>query len=220
MTAQEGQRHGVAAVVHLAGKLFRFQEGDVLRVRHHQLTVALACGHDELAEHGFGLLRCGDADGALLMTPAASAARRSTERLTPSGPTAVTAHTGIWGRASARPASGSSTTANAQPASPKQYAAAASSAASCGRAPPLPVPLRPGRADPRPPGHRPHGRGPTAAHNRHGTDRHGCRPHAGCCQQGRHGGLARRTGHAHELHLLRRSRQGRAQLVGGGKAVR
>ena len=47
---------------------------------------------------------------------------------------------------------------------------------------------------------------------------------AGCtqggCQQGRHGGLARRTGHAHELHLLRRSRQGRAQLVGGGKAVR
>ena len=55
----------------------------------------------------------------LRMTPDASAARRSTERLTPSGPTAVTAHTGIWGRASARPASGSSTTANAQPASPK-----------------------------------------------------------------------------------------------------
>ena len=69
----------------------------------------------------------------LRMTPAASAAKRSTERLTPSGPTAVTAHTGIWGRAEARPASGSSTTANAQPASPKQYAAAASSAASCGR---------------------------------------------------------------------------------------
>ena len=42
----------------------------------------------------------------------------------------------------------------------------------------------------------------------------------GGCQQGRHGGLARRTGHAHELHLLRRSRQGRTQLVGGGKAVR
>ena len=56
---------------------------------------------------------------SLRMTPAASAARRSTERLTPSGPTDVTAHTGICGRAAARPASGSSTTARVQPASPK-----------------------------------------------------------------------------------------------------
>ena len=67
------------------------------------------------------------------MTPAASAARRSTERLTPSGPMAVTAQTGILGRAAARPASGSSTTASLQPAAPKQQAAAASSAAARGR---------------------------------------------------------------------------------------
>ena len=71
---------------------------------------------------------------SLRMTPAARAARRSTERLTPSGPTEVTAHTGMPGSASARPASGSSTTASVQPAAPKQLAAAASSAASCGRA--------------------------------------------------------------------------------------
>ena len=69
----------------------------------------------------------------LRMTPAASAAERSSEALMPSGPMEVTAHTGILGRASASPASGSSTTASAQPASPKQRAAAASSAAARGR---------------------------------------------------------------------------------------
>ena len=67
------------------------------------------------------------------MTPAASAAERSTERLMPSGPMAVTAQTGMAGRAAARPASDSSTTASLQPAAPKQMAAAASSAAARGR---------------------------------------------------------------------------------------
>ena len=67
------------------------------------------------------------------MTPAASAADRSSERLTPSGPMDVTTQTGMWASASARPASGSSTTARRQPAAPKQIAAAASSAAARGR---------------------------------------------------------------------------------------
>ena len=66
------------------------------------------------------------------MTPAARAAERSTERLTPSGPMEVTTQTGMWESASARPASGSSTTASLQPAAPKQTAAAASSAAARG----------------------------------------------------------------------------------------
>ena len=66
------------------------------------------------------------------MTPAARAAERSTERLTPSGPMEVTTQTGMWESASARPASGSSTTASLQPAAPKQAAAAASSAATRG----------------------------------------------------------------------------------------
>ena len=63
MTAQKGQRHGVAAVIHPAREFFSFEEGDVVRVRHDQFTVLAASRHDELAQHGLGLLRCGDADG-------------------------------------------------------------------------------------------------------------------------------------------------------------
>ena len=48
-----------------AGKLFGFEEGDVIGVRHDQLTVCLTGGHDELTDHSLGLLRRGDADAAL-----------------------------------------------------------------------------------------------------------------------------------------------------------
>ena len=65
VTAQEGQRHGIAAVVHTAGKLFGFEEGDIIGVRHDQLTVCLTGGHDELTDHSLGLLRRCDADAAL-----------------------------------------------------------------------------------------------------------------------------------------------------------
>ena len=63
MTAQKGQRHGVAAVIHPAREFFGFEEGDVVRVRHDQFTVLAASRHDELTQRGLGLLRCGDADG-------------------------------------------------------------------------------------------------------------------------------------------------------------
>ena len=65
VAAQERQRDRVSAVIHLAGKLLGFQECDVLGVRHHQLTIALAGSHDELTEDCFGLLRRGDADRTL-----------------------------------------------------------------------------------------------------------------------------------------------------------
>ena len=65
VTAQKGQRHGIAAVVHPAGELFCFQEGDILRVGHYQLTAALARSHNQLTEHRLGLLRRGDADAVL-----------------------------------------------------------------------------------------------------------------------------------------------------------
>ena len=65
VTAQEGQRHGIAAVVHTAGELFGFEEGDIIGVRHDQLTVCLTGGHDELTDHSLGLLRRGNADTAL-----------------------------------------------------------------------------------------------------------------------------------------------------------
>ena len=65
VAAQKGQRGGIAAVVHLAGELFRFEEGDVIRVGDHQFAVLPPGSHDQLTEHGLGLVRCGDADRAL-----------------------------------------------------------------------------------------------------------------------------------------------------------
>ena len=62
MAAQKGQRGGVSAVVNPAGKALGLQEGDVFRVRHHQLAVGLARRHNDFGEGRFGLVRRGDAD--------------------------------------------------------------------------------------------------------------------------------------------------------------
>ena len=63
VTAQEGQRGGVSAVVHLAGELFRLEEGDVLGVGDDELTLGLGRRHHQLTQNSLRLLRRGDADG-------------------------------------------------------------------------------------------------------------------------------------------------------------
>ena len=65
VTAQEGQRGGVSAVVHLAGELFRLEEGDVLGVGDDELTLGLSRRHHQLTQNSLRLLRRGDADGVL-----------------------------------------------------------------------------------------------------------------------------------------------------------
>ena len=64
VTAQEGQWGGVSAVVHLAGELFRLEEGDVLGVGDDELTLGLGRRHHQLTQNSLRLLRRGDADGA------------------------------------------------------------------------------------------------------------------------------------------------------------
>ena len=61
MTAQEGQRGGVSAVVHLAGELFRLEEGDVLGVGDDELTLGLGRRHHQLTQNSLRLLRRVDA---------------------------------------------------------------------------------------------------------------------------------------------------------------
>mgnify|MGYP000305536141 CR=1 FL=1 len=65
VTAQEGQRGGVSAVVHLAGELFRLEEGDVLGVGDDELTLGLSRRHHQLTQNSLRLLRRSDADGVL-----------------------------------------------------------------------------------------------------------------------------------------------------------
>ena len=65
VAAQEGQRSGVSAVVHLAGELFRLEEGDVLGVGDDELTLGLSRRHHQLTQNSLRLLRRSDADGVL-----------------------------------------------------------------------------------------------------------------------------------------------------------
>ena len=221
MTAQKSQRHGISAVVHLAGKLFCLQKGDILRVRHHQLAAALACGHDQLAEHRLGLLRRGDAD-AFLAHDACCQSRKALHRA---------AHTVRADRGDGAHRHAGQHFRKARIRQFHHGQRAARCAKAVGRSGQLRCILRQGFGC----GKGIRSQSQQALVHRGIIDADALRQRAapgmvqagmdplcvqdGRQQTGRHG-LACRACHAHELHLLHRRGERGAQLLGGGKTVR
>ena len=220
VTAKEGQRRGVSAVVHPAGEFFRLKEGDVLGVGHHKLALRLGRGHHQLAQDSLRLLRRGDADRAFphdARRQRGQTLHRTTHAVGADGCDGADRHTGQGSRQTGiRQLHHSQLTAcRTEAAGRSRQLCRCAGQRLCGA------------------------EGLCGLTEQHRVHRHAADGDAGrqrlasgtveagverCLPQDRRqqtggSGLARRTGHTDELHLPGIRRQGSAQLLRRGKAL-